>query len=143
MRVERFFTYYVVHGISLVLPSKEAFRASLYGMQQVQTVKARFHETLFSGSGPETVERKRVTRKADGKLALLVNLGVLGRKADAYPFKFTQFSLPILAYPISWPLSCEFSAQTLQAKKLHIHGSGTFVGFWAMQTAMFNISLAG
>ena len=34
-------------------------------------------------SGPETGKRKRVARKADGKLTLLV----------------THFSLPILAYP--------------------------------------------
>ena len=49
-------------------------------------------------SGPETGKRKRVTRKADGKLTLLVNLGgVLARKAGAfgYPFQLADFSLPM------------------------------------------------
>ena len=49
---------------------------------------------LKTFSGPETGKRKRVTRKADGKLTLLVNLGeVLARKADAvgYPFQLTHF----------------------------------------------------
>ena len=32
-------------------------------------------------SGPETGKRKRVTRKADGKLTLLVNLGGPGTKS--------------------------------------------------------------
>ena len=50
--------------------------------------------------GPETGERKRVTRKADGKLTLLVNLWGPGTKSrrfwlpiSAYPF--FNFSLPI------------------------------------------------
>ena len=44
-------------------------------------------------SGPETSKRKRVTRKADGKLTLLVKLGGSGTKADAfaYPFQLTPF----------------------------------------------------
>ena len=49
-------------------------------------------------SGPETGKRKRVTRRADGKQLLSVNLGVaLARKADAfgYPFQLTNFSLPV------------------------------------------------
>ena len=47
---------------------------------------------------PETGKRKWVTRTADGKLALSVNLGgVPARNADAfgYPFQLTHFSLPI------------------------------------------------
>ena len=49
--------------------------------------------TDLAVSGPETGKRKRVTRKADGKLTLLVNLGVWARKADAlgYPFQLTHF----------------------------------------------------
>ena len=43
-------------------------------------------------SSPETGKRKRVTRKADGKLTLLVNLGGSGTKS-------WRFWLLILAYP--------------------------------------------
>ena len=51
--------------------------------------------------GREPGKRKRVTRKADGKLteadAFGEFRGVLARKADAfgYPFQLTHFSLPI------------------------------------------------
>ena len=48
-------------------------------------------------SGPETGKRKRVARKADGKLTLLVNLGVSWH--EKLTLLFTHFSLPILAYP--------------------------------------------
>ena len=45
-------------------------------------------------SGHETGKRKRVTRKADGKLTLLASLGW------SWHEKLTlRFSLPILAYP--------------------------------------------
>ena len=47
-------------------------------------------------SDPETGKRKRVTRKADGKLTLLVNLGVSWH--EQLTLLVTRFSLPILAY---------------------------------------------
>ena len=45
-------------------------------------------------SGPETGKRKRVTRKADGKLTLLVNLG-RGSWHEKLTLLVTHFSLPI------------------------------------------------
>ena len=44
-------------------------------------------------SGPEKGKRKRVTRKADGKLTLLVNLG--GSWHEKLTLLVTHFSLPI------------------------------------------------
>ena len=49
-------------------------------------------------SGPETGKRNRVTRKADGKLTLLVNLG--GSWHEKLTLLVTNFSLPLLAYPL-------------------------------------------
>ena len=68
------------------------------GVPPDQPARARPMKTCSRFSGPEPGQRKRVTRKADGKLTLLVNLGgVLARKAKAfgYPFQLTHFSLPI------------------------------------------------
>ena len=48
-------------------------------------------------SWPETGKRKRVMRKADGKLTPLVNLG--GSWHEKLTLLVTRFSLPILAYP--------------------------------------------
>ena len=48
-------------------------------------------------SGPETGKRKQATRKADGKLTLLVHLG--GSWHEKLTLVVTHFSLPILAYP--------------------------------------------
>ena len=48
-------------------------------------------------SGPEAVKRKRETRKADGKLTLLVNLG--GTWHEKPTLLVTHFSLPSLADP--------------------------------------------
>ena len=48
-------------------------------------------------SGPKTGKRKRVTRKADGKLTLLVSFG--GSWHEQLMFLVTHFSLPIFAYP--------------------------------------------
>ena len=48
-------------------------------------------------SGPETGKRKRVTRKADGKLTLSVSLG--GSWHEQLTLLVTHLSLPILAYP--------------------------------------------
>ena len=48
-------------------------------------------------SGPEIGKRKRVTRKVDGKLTLLVNLGWSWH--EELTLVVTHFSLPILAYP--------------------------------------------
>ena len=48
-------------------------------------------------SGPETGKRKRVARKADRKLTLLVNLG--GSWHEKLTLLVIHFSLPILAYP--------------------------------------------
>ena len=50
----------------------------------------------YEVSGPETDKRKRVTRKADGKLTRLVNLG--GSWHERLTLLVTHFSLPILAY---------------------------------------------
>ena len=47
-------------------------------------------------SGPETGERKRVTRKADRKLTLFVNLGESWQ--EKLTLLVTHFSLPISAY---------------------------------------------
>ena len=44
-------------------------------------------------SGPETDKRKRVTRKADGKPTLLVNLG--GSWHEKLALLVTHFGLPI------------------------------------------------
>ena len=49
-------------------------------------------------SGPETGKRKRGTRKADGKLTLLVNLG--GSWHEKLTLLVAHFSLPILAHPV-------------------------------------------
>ena len=49
-------------------------------------------------SGPEMGKRKRVSRKAEGKLTLLVNLG--GSWHEKLTLLVTQFSLPSLAYPV-------------------------------------------
>ena len=48
-------------------------------------------------SGPETGKRKRVTRKADEQLVLLVNLGVSWH--EKLMLLVTHFSLHISAYP--------------------------------------------
>ena len=48
-------------------------------------------------SGPETGQRKRVTRKADGKLTLLMNVG--GSWHEKLTLSVTHFSLPVSAYP--------------------------------------------
>ena len=50
-----------------------------------------------SFSGPEAGKRKRVRRKADGKLTLLVN--TVGSWHEKLTLLVTHFSLPILAYP--------------------------------------------
>ena len=47
--------------------------------------------------GPETGERKRVTRKAGGKLTLLVNLVVSWH--EKLRLLVTPFSVPMFAYP--------------------------------------------
>ena len=64
--------------------------APQYGAAQHGAAGLRF-------SGPATGRRKRLTRRADGKLALLVNSG--GSWHDKLTFLVTHFSLPISAYP--------------------------------------------
>ena len=55
------------------------------------------HRGITSFRGPETGKRKRVARKADGKLTLVANLGVSWH--EKLTCLATHFSLPILAYP--------------------------------------------
>ena len=82
-------------------------------------------------SGPETGKRERVTRKADGKLTLLMNLGgVLARKADpfgwlpisAYPFELTHFRATELQWPVK---DVNFEAAAQSASHTHYARSRT------------------
>ena len=61
------------------------------------------HVLFWMFSGPETGKRKRVPRKADGKLTLLVSFG--GSWHDKLTLLVTHLSLRILAYPFRgrWP----------------------------------------
>ena len=74
-------------------------------------------EKTFLFSGPETGERKRVTRKADAFADAFGEFrGVLARKAYAFgcPFQLTHFSIPISG-PLTFlrkPLPCSPAAET-------------------------------
>ena len=86
------YTYYEDIAEIPIVPDSPAYQSDVYKLL----------------SGPETGKRKRVTRKADGKLTeswRKVNLGGSWHgKADVfgYPFQLTHFSLPV-----SGPLNYE------------------------------------
>ena len=83
---------------SIILVRRLVVSASSAGALPPGVGSSRCADNMSLLSGPETGKRERVTRKTDGKLALLVNLGgVLARKADAfgYPLHLTHFCLPV------------------------------------------------
>ena len=75
-----------------VASARDEKRTETIGSDQKPRNSEAYRPTKPSSSGLETGKRKRVARKADGKLTLLVNLGGPGTKS-------WRFWLPISACP--------------------------------------------
>ena len=88
-------------------------------------------------SGPEMGRRKRVTRKAGGKLTRLVNLG--GSWHEKLTLLVTCFSLRILAYPFQGHWECMLHQPTYGQRGLHRFSPASL----SAVLCFFQLALAG